>query len=319
MRKLLLLVALVAFGTGCDDSSSGGGDKDGSTANADCPTAAPDEGAGLSGTCCFRKSNADDENSPELRLSSIKLAEPAALSSPVIVSALQSFLDAETFNWLVRFDDLDGSPTFTTGFGERNSDNTFSFRASDDEFAPAEGAGMFSGENFTTSQVDQTIVVPILDAETLEPTVKFVLTALQIESAQLSEDRSCVGSRIGKTFDASKGGLSAFITLADAKPARVTIAGAFDTSLCDLLAGMLTPEYDEAKVCLGDQATWTNPPNSKCENGTCTHDPGDESVCSKADCNAWYLEAAFAAQGVEITDEPAAGSDAGTSDGGDAG
>lgn len=312
MRSLfnsITFCGCLSFALAACGGSDGGGNKGDAAVtkdggNADCPTASKkDQGAGLMGSCCFRKSNADSLDAPELRLSSINLTAPAALASPIINGALQNFLDDETFNWLVRFDGLDGDePTYTTGFGEQADDASYSFRNPSDEFAPATGTGELDGESFSAGPAMETIIVPILDPETLEPTVRFALTNLSIVKANLSESRTCVGTRDGDKYTVQDGKLTSFITKEAAEPAIVTIEGALETSLCDLLAGMPTTEYVEAEACAGNQAEWRYPPNALCDETACTADPGDGSVCTSDTCNAWYLEADFGAHGVEITD-----------------
>lgn len=308
---LILSVSALACGDDKKNGGNGGGDQDASV-QAECPTASKlDEGEGLMGSCCYRKSNAESLEAPELRLSSIKITAPAALSTAIINGALQNFLDDETFNWLVRLDGLDGDdPTYTTGFGEQNPDASYSFRPSSDEFAPATGSGALADETFSAGPATETIIVPILDAETLEPTVRFALTNLSIVKAALSESRSCVGTRGEDAYDVDSGELTAFVTKEAAAEARVTIEGALDSSLCDLLSGNITTEFDPETACTGDQTEWTYPPDALCGEETCEADPGDGSVCAADECNAWFLEAKFAAQGVEITDD-ASSADAG--------
>src|SRR5687767_5602328 len=77
--------------------------------SAECPTEetpAPEE---QMGTCCWRDSNADQQDAPEMRLTYVRLVAPVGsmLSSMTLGSILNRAMQLEDFNWLFRVEGAD--------------------------------------------------------------------------------------------------------------------------------------------------------------------------------------------------------------------
>ena len=320
MKRINLLflgmaIAGLAFGCGDDDgvdpvdsgtSDSGGGEtdsgppEDGAVPVANCPDGQPDQ-EGLMGGCCYRAANTGDRAAaPEFRVAGLVISAPGSLSNILIAGALQNALDEERGNWVMRIEgaDADGEITITTGYGARNEDATFSFTmdaapapGEPGRWNPVSGTGTLTGEEITVPAIPAGFTVPIF--EDGELSLELPLQALEITSLEMSENRSCVGSR-GPARYVTGGSLSTFITVEAAKARRVEIPP-ISNSMCNLIAGMSSFEGDCDER---PQAEWMVPPNSTCnEDGTCT-----AGGCAPADCNAWQITSDFAAQGVEITD-----------------
>ncbi|MCA9602073.1 MAG: hypothetical protein KC417_08620, partial [Myxococcales bacterium] len=140
-RISLLLALATAALAGCDDSKSNStpdaGNDSGAGENT-CPAQAPDRDE-LDPSCCFRSSNADKQDAPQFRLTSLNISAPAPLANPLIVSIVQGALNNESFNWLVQLDGAggDGDVTVRTGLGIRAADGSFSFAYGQ---APAPGS-----------------------------------------------------------------------------------------------------------------------------------------------------------------------------------
>lgn len=304
--RLGLVLALGGLTFGCDDEGTpdAGPMTDSGPARL-CPTSntpAPEE---LMGACCWRHSNADQLTTPELRLSYVKITEPvgSALTSSIITTVLNQAMQEETFNWLVRGEasDGDGPVTITTGFGRRQADGTYAFSTGAAEgdpaaWCPAELEGTLTGETLSSSGAAGSITVPVFD-ETGD-TVQLELTLRQIEitSATLSEDRSCIGTKTAQPYTYQPAGtLAGFIEVEPSRTGVISAPGVM-TTVCTAIAGPnLAAGADYCDVT--DQADWAVQPDSFCDDDGCT-----AGACDRAtECNAWALSADFAASGVDIT------------------
>lgn len=323
---LVVGLALAGLAVGCGDddgggtdsgtTDSGGTDSGGTdsgtmslcentpaTMAPECPSGdtIPDE-EGLMGACCYRASNADRQDAPEFRVSALRIQEPATLSASLVRAALTQALDEERFNWLIRITgaDADGDITIETGFGQRNADATFSFTNGG---APAPGdpnrwdpltvTGTLTGESITAPPISETFTVPILEADGSAVVLELPLRSFELECSEMTDSRNCIGQRDGRVYQTSHGHLKTYVTITDAMSGRVSIPP-IDTTLCNFIAGMPSNMGACTDMPQGD---WPNPPNARCEGGSCT-----ESCDPATDCNAWRISGGFAAHGVEITD-----------------
>jgi len=304
----LLTAALLgglALGCGDDDgmmtetdAGPSGSDGGGETP-ANCPAEAPDRDQ-MQGACCYRVSNADRMDMPEYRLSGLKILTPTSLSNAVVRGLLTSALDEERFNWIFRGAVTGTDVAVETGYGERNEGGTFSFVMGG---APAPGDanrwdpitlnGMLStSETITSEPYDGALTVPVFDTDGTTLTAEFPLQALELEMAQLSEQRSCIGERRASSYSTEEGLLTAYVTVEDAKGVSIVVGDTLNTTLCMFAAGMSS----ESGTCDDTpQADWAVPPDSMCDASGCTM-----GGCDASACNAWQITAEFAAHGVEI-------------------
>lgn len=280
-----------------------------------CPATAPAP-MNQMGACCSRLTNADRLTAPELRLASLRLSAP--VGSPLVTSAVRGLLnkafDAETFNWLIQLSGApatgDGPLMVRTGFGQRATDGTFAFAIGGapmpgdvTRWDPITVDGTMTAESFSTPAYVGTgpLTIPVFDD--LDPTrvvVELPVFGLELLSAPLTEDRTCVGSRGAAAYDTATGGrLKAFIRVADSRSLMVVVPPTLDTSLCALIAGSLT----DALYCDQTQDMWNAKPNALCGATSCeSNASGMTDICDPdTTCNAWTLLGEFAAQGVDIS------------------
>lgn len=260
--------------------------------------------------CCYRVSQATNTASPELRLRYIDITQPAAspLAGDTVGDLLNTSLRQEQFNWLFRVEgaDADGPITITTGFGRRDAaDGTYAFSsgmAPDmPQWAPVALDGTLTGESLTTDPFVGGLTVPIFDEAMTTVQIELNLQAIRVLESTFTEERSCVGSlRTALSFNTGAT-LGGFVTVESARAGMIMFPG-IETSLCGVIAGdLLNPTYCDDNA----QSAWTVQPDSRCEGSDCvrngmggTCDP--TGVDTATACNAWYLEADFAAVGVNI-------------------
>ncbi len=328
---LLALTAIAGFAMGCGDDSgntpdsstpdSGATDSgttpDGSAGDSGvatgctpppstvCPAGAPDA-TGLMGACCYRTSNADRLDAPQFRVAALTITQPGTLASPIVRGAVNQAIDEERFNWLfaVTGAAADGEVTLKTGFGSRSADATFSFANGD---APAPGdatrwdpqsfTGTLAGELITAPALAGAFTVPILSADGTSVVLELPLQAFQIVGMSMSEMRSCVGNRGGRSYCSKDADLQTFITISDAQAGMVDLPP-INTSLCNFIRGDTSATGDCMDV---DPATWVVKPDARCDAGVCTETctPGTD-LTAAGTCNAWKLLGGFAAHGVTI-------------------
>jgi hypothetical protein len=321
---LLALTAIAGFAMGCGDDSTptdsgtamdsststdsgtdGGTDSGMVTANCPSGDNIPDE-TGLMGACCYRTTNLDRHDDPQFRVAALSISQPGTLASPIVKSAVNLAIDEERFNWLfsVTGAAADGDITLKTGFGSRNADATFSFANGD---APAPGdvnrwdpqtiMGTLAGEVISTPALTGAFTVPILDADGTSVVLELPLQGFEVVSMTMSEDRSCVGTRGGRSYSTTEADLQTFITIADAQAGMVDLPP-INTSLCNFIRGATSATGD----CMDeDPATWMFGPDARCEAGACTEGcTAGPDLTDAATCNAWKLLGGFAAHGVTI-------------------
>lgn len=249
--------------------------------------------------CCWEASNAG-RTEKEWAIRSVAIAEPVGIANDVIRTILQDGLDdgdrGETdVVWLLRLQaDTD---TLVTGFGCRDG-YRFPFRFSNrgrgcagdrPEWAPIELAATIEGDVLRSEAAADVLVVPLPDAG--DPPPELRVRHLRLVSATLTEDATCVGTRVNArrwAYGEPPSEATGFLTVADTSAQVLGAAGG--TSLCMFVAGT---------ECIGDERTWPRPPNARCDETTCT-DGCDPSAEPAGTCNAWRFAAAFAASGVEI-------------------
>lgn len=260
--------------------------------------------------CCYRDSQADTLSAPEMRLRYIEISSPAA-PSPLGGSAVQDILNTalqeETFNWLFRTTgaDADGPIDIVSGFGRRNAaTGTYRFSAGmadpamdPDTYLPITLTANLTGETVTSAPVTDALTVPIFDEAGLVVQIELVLHSVQILSTTLSESRSCIGSYVSRGNFDTAATLAGFIQVDEARMGTIMVAG-ISASLCGVVAGSIT----DAMYCeTNPQSAWMVMPDSMCDAGGVCMRNGMGVTCDPATtCNAWYLEADFAAVGIDI-------------------
>lgn len=305
---LALSVAGLAFaGCGDDDNPGvdsgpppmdGGGTDTGEVVDPPCEM--PDV---QSGACCYRESNADQLDAPELRIAFLGLETPPILASNVIANILNEAVREERFNWLIRLEgaDADGPVTITTGYGRKSETGTFAFAMGDADppgdasrWDPQSIEGTLTGETVTTEPLAEVFTVPVQDDDG-SVILELPLRGFRLVSATLSEDRSCIGRGVTAVrYDATQGRVETYITVEDAKAGEVN-AGGITASLCNILRNALAAGLDDCDDT--PRSEWATPPNSTCdEAGACTM-----GGCTAETCNAWQVVGGFAAHGVDIT------------------
>ncbi len=267
-----------------------------------CPTRDIPSPEQQEGPCCYRRSQADRLDHPELRLRFIAIDEPAAspLASRTVESVLNLALGKETFNWLFQITGAgeDGAIQITTGYGSRNASGSYTLGSA--TYPTVTLDGTITGDRLATESVPGPLDIPIFDdtGTTLQMVLR--LRSLKLDEANLSAERSCVGARRGNAFttDAT---LEAFVTVADARAGTIDVDPIHST-LCSVIAGELSTPSGGTPLCDQPQSAWTAKPDSLCDESGCTPNPaGATSVCDPdTTCNAWHLVAQFAAVGIEI-------------------
>ena len=311
---LIVGLSIAGFSIACGDDDGGGGTdaavaEDSGVAPPKCPSGdlIPDDD-GLMGACCYRVSNADRTDNPEYRLSALSISKPESISGP-IRNALTKAIDEERFNWLLRVQNAgaDGAITLQTGFGKRNnSDVTFSFANGDapcidpevtecpdevNRWDPLNIDATLTGESFSAPTVEGEFTVPILENDGVAVVLELPLRSFTVNMATMSEERSCIGRRIGNSYNTDDGSLQAYVTVADAAAGMVEVPP-ISTSLCNVLAGRPVANDECTDV---PKSEWPVPADAFCDNTGCV------DTCEVADCNAWKILGGFTAHGVEIT------------------
>jgi hypothetical protein len=162
-------------------------------------------------------------------------------------------------------------------------------------WAPVTLMGTITGETVMTGAFDGALTVPIFNEEMTTVQIELQLEHMSVLSSTMSESRSCIGTlRNAVTFDTAAT-LGGFVTVASARAGMIMYPG-IEASLCGVVAGsLLDPAY-----CDQPQADWMVQPDSICDASGCQRN-GMGGTCDPATtCNAWYLEADFAAVGVDI-------------------
>lgn len=309
-RSLPLVVLLLA---GCPDSGEDGPDggdpgvdappavcgldMDGPTP-ANCPPDAPDREE-MCGACCWRASNADRLDGPELRQSALRLRTPSSLSNVIVAGLLTAAIDEERFNWALRMSISGSDVTLEHGHAERNDDGTFSFVTGEapppgdpNRWDPATVTGTLTGDTVHV-QADDTVTLASINPDG-SVSVEMPLRQLDLELT-FSHDRTCVGERRISSYGTDDAMFTTYIAVEDAVGLPVTVPGAIDTTLCMFLAGR---QAEETGTCSDTpQQDWPVPPNATCDDSGCSL-----GGCTPATCNAYQVTAEFALQGVEITD-----------------
>lgn len=336
-RTLLfvMMAALVGLTTGCD--GDGGGADAGSDAGpggpscppppelpsgdrpdpseVECPTVSTPAPEEQMGTCCWRHSNADQLDSPELRLTYLRIVAPvgSTLTSGTLATVLNQAMQEETFNWLIRAEltESGDQAAITTGFGRRGADGTYAFSSGaaegdPDSWCPVSIDATVDGETISSDPIEGSITVPIFDDEGENVQIELTLREIAIGQATLGEDRSCVGWKTSRNFTYHpEGVLTAFIEVETARTGMIEVPP-IETTVCTAIAG---ENLSDVTYCDDTpQSEWKTPPDSLCDETGCRQNtPCETDVCDPAvpaaegGCNAWALVAQFAAAGVDIT------------------
>jgi hypothetical protein len=274
------------------------------------------------GACCWRHSNAEQLATPEMRLSYLAITAPAGstLTSATLTGVLNTAMQQETFNWLVRGEGTegDGPVTLVTGFGRRQADGTYAFSSGaagtdgdPDTWCPVTLDGTLASENLSTTALEGSVTVPIFDEEGENVQLELTLREVEITSATLSEERTCVGVKTARPFTYTPAGtLQGFIEVAGAIGGVIEVPGIM-TTVCTAIAGENLGDADYCETT--PQADWATQPDSICDATGCTQNPPgttdacDPDVSTAGGCNAWRIVASFAASGVDITNSACGG------------
>lgn len=277
-----------------------------------CPTSGVPDPTMQTLPCCYRASQEDHLDAPEMRLRYIDItspADPSPLAGVTVGTILNTALTDETFNWLFRTTgaDADGPVEITTGFGRRNpATGTYRFslgaagtEGDPDTYLPITIPATLTGDSVTSAPVLTPLTVPIFDEAGTTVQIELVLHSVQILATTLSADRNCIGALMTNrgvfTTGATLGG---YILVSEALAGTIMV-GAITSSLCGVVAGdIANPTYCTDTA----QGAWAVPPDSMCDVAGVCHRDGEGGVdCDPATtCNAWYLEADFAAHGIDI-------------------
>ncbi|MBN8613336.1 MAG: hypothetical protein J0L92_22270 [Deltaproteobacteria bacterium] len=291
-----------------NDSGTGGNDTGGSTEDAPsmqrCPTTGVPSPEEQMLPCCYRHSQADQQDTPEMRLRFIQIDEPAMspLASTAVESVLNNGLQEETFNWLFRTTgaDGDGPIEISTGYGIRNGDGTYTLGST--EYPALTLPGTLTGETVATETVLGPLDIPVFDETGTTLQLVLRLRSVRVIEANLTDSRNCIGTRRGNAFttDAS---LEGYVTVADARMGMINVPPIMST-LCSVIAGELATPAGMMPLCDRPQSEWDAQPDSMCDADGCETNPaGATSVCDPATtCNAWRLLANFAAVGIDIAE-----------------
>ncbi|MBX7195329.1 MAG: hypothetical protein K1X94_24955 [Sandaracinaceae bacterium] len=309
LTSLALALAGCPSNPATDDAGSGGNDTGMSSmedapATVRCPTMDVPSPEEQMPPCCFRYSQADQQDTPEMRLRFISIDEPAAspLASTAVESVLNTALQRETFNWLFRTTgaDADGAIEIATGYGTRNTDGSYTLGSAD--YMPITLPGTITGETITTETVAGPLDIPIFDETGAVLQIVLRLRDVQVVEANLTEMRSCIGTRRGNSFTTGAT-LQGYVTVADAREGMINVPP-IDSTLCSVIAGELATPAGMMPMCDRPQSTWTAKPDSLCDASGCeTNMTGMTDVCDPdTTCNAWRLLAQFAAVGINIAE-----------------
>jgi hypothetical protein len=282
-----------------DDAGPPGEDAPGGTT---CPVRGVPSPEQQMGACCYRFSQAGQLDAPELRLRSIAIDEPAMspLASAAVETVLNTGLQEETFNWLFRTTgaDGDGPVEIATGYGERQSDGTYTLGSA--AYPPVTLMGTLVGETLNSERVLGPLNIPVFDQTGMNLQVVLNLRSIRVTDVTFSENRSCIGRLTGRTFEPA-GSLEGFITVEDARAGSIDVPPIM-SSLCSVIAGELSTPAGMMPLCDRPRSEWTAQPDALCDARGCMANPaGSTSVCDPlTTCNAWRLFARFAAVGIDI-------------------
>jgi len=254
--------------------------------------------------CCYRFSQADQQDTPEMRLRFIQIDEPAMspIASTAVETVLNPGLQEETFNWLFRTTGagMGGTVDISTGYGVRNMDGTYTLGST--EYPPIMLPGTLTGESVMTETVLGPLDIPVFDETGTVLQLVLTLRSVRVIEANMTDMRNCIGARRGNSFttDAS---LEGFIAVEDALEGMINVPPIMST-LCSVIAGELATPAGMMPLCDRPRSEWDALPDSLCTETGCMANPaGSTSVCDPlTTCNAWRLLANFAAVGIEITD-----------------
>lgn len=337
--RLLLALSIMSAAVACDDDDTTGDDTTGDDTTGDddagddascsamnfladagpacertgesvCPVTGSPGPCNQAGACCYRTENSGDRAAnPEFRLAAVVMETPSTLAAGAVTNLLSTAFNEERFNWLIRVEgaDADGDVVITTGFGNRSNDGTYAFvsgiaptcSGAADRWDPVTLMGHLTGDTITTDVQTEAFTVPVF-AETGELSIELPLQSLKLEHMDMTENRSCIGSRLPTSFDVDAGQLTAFMTVEAADGGNVALAPGFTPTLCELITGAPGSCADNP-----DRTGWdASLPDSLCGDEGCEKNADDMSdVCDPlTTCNAWQLVGNFAAQGVDITD-----------------
>lgn len=274
-------------------------DCSGSGVPVNCPSDAPDRSQ-MCGACCWRQSNADRLDRPELRMSGLRPTAPATLSSAIVRGLFQGAIDEERFNWLFRATVSGSSVSLEMGHGFRNPDGTFRFASGEApppgdaaRWDPVVATGTIVDERMALADPEGTVTLPILDEEGA-PMVELPLRRLGVDRMAMTHGRTCVGERRASSYGTDAGHFSAYVTVAEAEAIPLEVGSTLSTTLCGLLAGLSS---DPSGCDAAPQTDWPVPPDSLCDAAGCRL-----GTCAGATCNAWQVTGELAAHGVEIVD-----------------
>ncbi|MBN1769681.1 MAG: hypothetical protein JXB32_00350 [Deltaproteobacteria bacterium] len=230
----------------------------------DCDGATDDDDAGCLPVSEICPRTEMPDGIAELRLRSLTIASPVALTNAVLQQLIADSLERNLFVWLLRLEGLgSGDAMLETGAGQLVPGASCTYRTLEPDYPPATAALVQTGMDFEFAGPPiARLDVPMWTEGTAYPDPPMLVLPLrELEvSGTLSADRLQIGSWNPVSEEWTDGGsLEAKITAADAD---ATVIEALGMTLCGLLSGATGAPGDPADDCEGDPAAWPRPPDT---------------------------------------------------------
>lgn len=290
---VVVIPAITVNGAAADAGAADGGFPDVPTADAPRPCAPftddPRDAAVASASApgCPAWRVANDLERPGYRITALRIAQPAALASPLILFTLNQAIARGGVLWGIRFDlpgrafrmgsfNLGASCRGDVGFGFADARFRF-FDGDAPEDAPSlldptSGPLVLAGDRVDAGPGATTVhLVGYSSFGSRMPVTDFPLSGVRLRDVQLTADRGCVGLSLpggdrhhegisGWQFsdesDRAYGIIEAYVSVAESR--RVNIS-ALSTPLCDVLSG--------ADCARDPQAGWAMQPDAEIDGG----------------------------------------------------
>ncbi len=239
---------------------------------------------------------AADPAVPEMRLRTLTILSPAAMTNAVLQQLITDSMDQEDFIWLIRFTGKGtGTMTLRTGSGQKVPGRTCTYSYLPSPYAPGEMQMTETGLDFALSgdPIDR-LDVPMWSEGTAYPDAP--LLALPLRNLDIggtfSSDYLYIGSydEVAEAWTEA-GTLTGAVTAADA---QATVIEDLGMTMCGLLSGMTGAPANPADDCEGgppdwDPASWSS--------------LGGRSPDTEVDGQpAYAMSATFAASALHIQD-----------------
>jgi len=229
---------------------------------------------------------------PEMRLRTLTILTPAAMTNAVLQQLITDSMDNEDFIWLIRLTGVGtGTMTLRTGSGQKVAGRTCTYSYLPAPYAPGEMQMTETGLNFALlgdpiAQLD----VPMWSEGTAYPAAPLLTLPLRNLDigGTFSEDYLYIGSYDDVAEEWTEAGtLSGAVTAEDAQNTVIEDLG---MTMCGLLSGSTGAPANPADDCEGGPAAW---------DPTSWPRPPDTTVDGAP---AYSMTATFAASAVHIQD-----------------